>query len=162
MNVNNKLYLAYIYLYTYCEVPGSPCLSKKGGGYRGSVSGFPWKTLWFSGKAFFFCFPGYNTSLFRFSAEYVSFFRFSATFLVLFRLSAIKYNAPSKNKVNQVCDSCFLNFCLGGYLWTDQRIPGPVSCRCPGGSLETPPRWHATISLYFAFTYQSMAAWYSS
>ncbi len=36
----------------------------------------------------------------------------------------------------------------GQYLvdqWTDQRIPGPVSCRCPGGSLETPPRWHATI-----------------
>ncbi len=31
------------------------------------------------------------------------------------------------------------------HLWTDQRIPGPVSCRCPGGSLETPPRWHVTI-----------------
>ena len=38
-------------------------------------------------------------------------------------------------------------FYLGGYLlWMDQRIPGPVSCRCPSGSLETPPRWHATIS----------------
>ncbi len=31
------------------------------------------------------------------------------------------------------------------HLWTDQRIPGPMSCRCPSGSLETPPRWHATI-----------------
>ncbi len=31
------------------------------------------------------------------------------------------------------------------HLWTDQRIPGPVSCHCRGGSLETPPRWHATI-----------------
>ncbi len=33
-------------------------------------------------------------------------------------------------------------------LWTDQRIPDPVSCRCPEptvGLLETPPRWHATI-----------------
>ncbi len=43
----------------------------------------------------------------------------------------------------------FKKFCLGNYLagllWTDQRIPGPVSCRCPGGLLETPPRWHATI-----------------
>ena len=26
-----------------------------------------------------------------------------------------------------------------------KRIPGPVSCRCPGGSLETPPRWHVTV-----------------
>ena len=34
-----------------------------------------------------------------------------------------------------------LKFLSGGY----QRIPGDVSCRCPGGSLETPPRWHATI-----------------
>ncbi len=24
-------------------------------------------------------------------------------------------------------------------------IPGPVSCHCPGSSLETSPRWHATI-----------------
>ncbi len=47
----------------------------------------------------------------------------------------------------------FKIFYLGGYLayvglvhlWTDQRIPGPVSCRCPSGLLETPPRWHATI-----------------
>ena len=31
------------------------------------------------------------------------------------------------------------------HLWTDQRIPGPVSCRCPGGLLETLPRWHVTI-----------------
>ena len=31
------------------------------------------------------------------------------------------------------------------HLWTDQMSPGPVSCRCPGGSLETPPRCHATI-----------------
>ena len=31
------------------------------------------------------------------------------------------------------------------HLWMDQRIPGPVSCRCRGGSLETPPCWHATI-----------------
>ena len=36
-----------------------------------------------------------------------------------------------------------LFFYLGGY-----DIPGPVSCRCPSGSLETPPRWHATISIY--------------
>ena len=49
----------------------------------------------------------------------------------------------------------FKTFYLGGYLvclglvhlWTDQRIPGPVSCRCPGGSLETLPRWYATIYL---------------
>ncbi len=30
----------------------------------------------------------------------------------------------------------------------DQRIPDPMSCRCPEprvGLLETPPRWHATI-----------------
>ena len=31
------------------------------------------------------------------------------------------------------------------HLWTDQRIPGPVSCCCPSGSMETPPRWHVTI-----------------
>ena len=33
-------------------------------------------------------------------------------------------------------------------LWTDQRIPDPVSCQCPEprvGLLETPHRWHATI-----------------
>ncbi len=24
-------------------------------------------------------------------------------------------------------------------------FPGPMSCRCPSGLLETPPRWHATI-----------------
>ncbi len=36
------------------------------------------------------------------------------------------------------------------HLWTDQRIPGPVSCRCPGGLWETPPRWHATIVMYLA------------
>ena len=58
-------------------------------------------------------------------------------------------------KANQMCGSfLFLNFYLGGYLaciilrvhlWKNQRIPGPVSCRCPGGSLETPLRWHATI-----------------
>ncbi len=29
-----------------------------------------------------------------------------------------------------------------------KRISGPVSCRCPGGSLETRPRWHETIWLY--------------
>ena len=41
--------------------------------------------------------------------------------------------------------------CLVGlvHLWTDQRIPGPMSCRCPSGSLEDPPRWHATIYLLF-------------
>ncbi len=36
------------------------------------------------------------------------------------------------------------------HLWTDQRIPDPVSCRCPEprvGLLETPPRWQATICL---------------
>ena len=26
-----------------------------------------------------------------------------------------------------------------------ESIPGPVSCRCPGGLLETPARWHKTI-----------------
>ncbi len=74
----------------------------------------------------------------------------------------------SKNKANQVCDSCFSKFlssrCLPNllifkgllyiglvHLWTDQRIPGPVSCRCPGGSLDTPPRWHVTISLCEVF-----------
>ncbi len=39
----------------------------------------------------------------------------------------------------------FLNFY---HLWTDLRIPDPVSCRCTEprvGLLETPPRWHATI-----------------
>ena len=25
------------------------------------------------------------------------------------------------------------------------RIPVPMSCHCPGGLLETPPCWHATI-----------------
>ncbi len=34
------------------------------------------------------------------------------------------------------------------HLWTDQRIPGHVSCRCPSDSLETPPCWHTTICLY--------------
>ena len=32
-------------------------------------------------------------------------------------------------------------------VWTDQRIPDPVSCRCPEprlGLLETLPRWHTT------------------
>ncbi len=64
-------------------------------------------------------------------------------------------------KANQMCGSFLLKFlsrwlssllivkCLGlVHLWTDQRIPGPVSCRCPNGSLETPPRWHATISIF--------------
>ena len=62
--------------------------------YKGGVTGGPF--LAFRGKfygirlfvAFVFCFPGFNTSLFRFSAELVPFF-------VLFRLSAIIYNAPS-------------------------------------------------------------------
>ncbi len=31
---------------------------------------------------------------------------------------------------------------LGGYL---ACLFLSVSCRCPSGSLETPPRWHATI-----------------
>ncbi len=36
------------------------------------------------------------------------------------------------------------------HLWTDQRTPDPVSCRCPEprvGLLETPPCWHATHDL---------------
>ncbi len=33
----------------------------------------------------------------------------------------------------------------GGDKTRDQRISGPVSCLRPGGPLETPPRWHATI-----------------
>ncbi len=37
---------------------------------------------------------------------------------------------------------------IGGFhLWTDQMIPGPVSCRCPEprvGLMETLPRWHTT------------------
>ena len=65
-------------------------------------------------------------------------------------------------KANQMCGLFLFNFfCLGSYLawlllivsrvlvlvhlWTDQRITGPVCCWCPGGLLETPPRWHATI-----------------
>ncbi len=40
-------------------------------------------------------------------------------------------------------------------MWTDQRIPDPVSCRCPEprmGLLETPPRWHATVyTLWWEF-----------
>ena len=46
----------------------------EGGGYRGSVSSFPWNILWFSGfpQLFFSCFPGFTTSPFRFSAEFVS------------------------------------------------------------------------------------------
>ncbi len=48
-------------------------------------------------------------------------------------------------KANQMCGSFLLIFFYLVHLWTDQRIPGPVSCRCPSGSLETPPRWHATI-----------------
>ena len=48
-------------------------------------------------------------------------------------------------KANQMCGSfLFFKFLCLVHLWTDQRIPGPVSCRCPGGLLETPPRWHAT------------------
>ncbi len=53
-------------------------------------------------------------------------------------------------KANQVCGS-FLAPQVGGspvglvHLWTDQRIPGPMSCRCLSGLLETLPRWHATI-----------------
>ncbi len=39
------------------------------------------------------------------------------------------------------------------HLWTDQRIPGPVSCRCLSGSLETLPRWHATVY----WTFQSLS-----
>ena len=37
------------------------------------------------------------------------------------------------------------------HLWTDQRIPEPMSCRCPEprvGLLETLPRWHVTIYIY--------------
>ena len=41
-------------------------------------------------------------------------------------------------KANQMCGLCLFKF----------FIPGPVSCRCPGGLLETPPRWHATIYIY--------------
>ncbi len=40
-------------------------------------------------------------------------------------------------KANQMCGSFLI------------RIPGPVSCRCPSGSLETPPRWHATRQFTF-------------
>ena len=78
-----------------------------------------------------------------------------------------------------MCGSFFSNFYLGGdltclflrvHLWTDQRIPSPVSCRCPGGSLETPPRWHATMysgegykesSFFFFFFVNSMKLEYS-
>ncbi len=42
-------------------------------------------------------------------------------------------------KVNQRCGS----FLFKIFAWV--TVPGPVSCRCPGGLLETPPRWHATI-----------------
>ncbi len=53
----------------------------------------------------------------------------------------------SKKKANQMCDSFLFKFL---YLWTDQRIPGPVSCLCTSGSLETPPRWHATVYTIFS------------
>ena len=54
-------------------------------------------------------------------------------------------------KVNQMCGS----FLFGGspvglvHLWTYQRIPGPVSWRCPGGLLGTTPHWHTTRHLTF-------------
>ena len=41
----------------------------------------------------------------------------------------------------------FWKFFIGSY---GQRIPDPVSCRCPEprvGLLETQPRWHATVYL---------------
>ncbi len=31
------------------------------------------------------------------------------------------------------------------------KDPWPVSCRCPSGSLETPPRWHATIYIISSY-----------
>ncbi len=75
--------------------------------------------------------------------------------MVFFKIYCDMPGSPclSKNKANQVCDSFFLKFLSRWlpvglvHLWTDQRIPGPVPCCCPGGSLETPPRWHATIFL---------------
>ena len=51
-------------------------------------------------------------------------------------------------KANQMC-GFFLNFLWYRYL---AIIPGPVSCRCLGGLLKTPPRWHATIFI-FIFIY---------
>ncbi len=45
-------------------------------------------------------------------------------------------------KANQMCGSFLLGLV---HLWTDQRIPGPVSCCCPSGLLETPSRWHGTV-----------------
>ena len=53
-------------------------------------------------------------------------------------------------KANQMCGLFLLkNFIqVIIHLWTDQRIPGPVSCRCPNGLLETPPRWQATICIW--------------
>ncbi len=73
-----------VYIHVYRDVPGSPCLSKKG---ESNMQFVPFKIFYLGG-----------------------------------------YLA-----------------CLLVHLWTDQRIPGPVSCRCPSGLLETPSRWHATI-----------------
>ncbi len=42
-------------------------------------------------------------------------------------------------KANQMCGSFLCGRTKG--------LPGPVSCRCPSGLLETPSRWHATIYL---------------
>ncbi len=50
-------------------------------------------------------------------------------------------------KANQICGSFLLNIFI--HLLTDQRIPGPVSCRCLNGLLETPSRWHVTIYIHF-------------
>ncbi len=38
--------------------------------------------------------------------------------------------------------------CIHLYIHEETLIPGPVSCRCPSGLLETPPRWHATIYMF--------------
>ncbi len=77
------------------------------GGFRGSVSGFPWEMLWFYGffsvfwvSATFHCLLGvflfsaafqiqFSAYIFKFSGF------FSPVFLALFRLSAIICSAPS-------------------------------------------------------------------
>ena len=49
-----------------------------------------------------------------------------------------------------VCQSVYANHVSGlVHLFTDYRVNGPclVAARSQGSSLETPPRWHATILL---------------
>ncbi len=63
--------------------------------------------------------------------------------MIFFKLEKLLYF--KENNVSHTAEIYMGTFISLSFLWTDQMIPGPVSCRCPSGSLETPPRWHATI-----------------